>query len=255
MTLALRELQAAFADHLLAGPRPDLVAAIVGGRLPAEARLRIHRHHVLTSLAKVLEATFPTVSRLVGEDFFAGMARAFIVAEPPAQPVLAEYGKGFAAFIDTYAPAQGLPYLADMARLDWALGVAFSGSFGPCLTADTLAAIPAEELPARNLLLMPGATLLDSPYPLDRIWNAARRDASTDKVDVGAGGVRLLIYRQTDDSAFLVLGPGEAVFLSALANGAALEQATEAAFGCEAGFDLSRSFPRLLSLGVFAAVQ
>ena len=120
MTLALRELQAAFADHLLAGPRPDLVAAIVGGRLPAEARLRIHRHHVLTSLAKVLEATFPTVSRLVGEDFFAGMARAFIVAEPPAQPVLAEYGKGFAAFIDTYAPAQGLPYLADMARLEMA---------------------------------------------------------------------------------------------------------------------------------------
>lgn len=255
MTLALRDLQAAFADHLLGRAREELAAEVMGGRIPAEARLRIHRHHILSSLTRTLASTFPTVSRLVGEQFFGAMARAFSVAAPPTGPVLSEYGEGFAAFIAEYGPAQSLAYLADVARLDWALNVAFNSPVERRLDAQALTTIPMEELPAKNLDLAPGAMLLESPYPLDKIWRAAQPDASAEMVDIEAGGVCLLIHRQTDDAAFIALEQGEAAFLKALGKGASMEQATEASFAQESEFDLSMSFPRLLALGVFAALQ
>ena len=52
-------------------------------------------------------------------------ARASSPGRCPPQPVLAEYGAGFPDFVADYEPARGLPYLADVARLDWALNVAF----------------------------------------------------------------------------------------------------------------------------------
>ena len=40
MTLALRDLQAAFAAHIMGADRADLVAAVVGDPIAATARLR-----------------------------------------------------------------------------------------------------------------------------------------------------------------------------------------------------------------------
>src|SRR6266542_3456863 len=98
MPLALRDLQAAFAAHLLGADSGDLAA-------------------------EALATTFPTVQALVGEDFFRMLARAFVGQSPPNQPVLAEYGAGFPAFIAGHDAARDLPYLADIARLDWALNL------------------------------------------------------------------------------------------------------------------------------------
>ena len=114
MPLALPELQVALADHVIGHDRAELVASVVGDSIPAAARLRIHRNHVLRSLGTALSATFPTVQSLVGEEFFRGMARTFAASDLPQQPVLSEYGAGFARFVEGYVPASGLPYLADI---------------------------------------------------------------------------------------------------------------------------------------------
>src|SRR5882757_1139597 len=125
MPFALRDLQAAFAAHIMGADRADLVAMVVADTIPAAARLGVYRHHVFESLGTALAATFPTVQALVGPDFFRGLAHTFVGHALPSQPVLAEYGADFAAFIAGYDAARDLPYLADVARLDWALNLAF----------------------------------------------------------------------------------------------------------------------------------
>src|SRR5438552_12585039 len=188
MPLALPDLQAAFVAHVAATDRGDLVASVVGDSIPAAARLRVYRHHVFHSLATALSATFPTVQALVGDEFFRTMAQAFVAATLPTQPVLSEYGAGFASFVEGYAPAGGLPYLADMARLDWALNVAFNSPAEPRLGVAELAAIPGEQLPGKSVSLAPGAVVVCSVYPIDRIWAAAQPGASDETVDVAVGG-------------------------------------------------------------------
>jgi hypothetical protein len=251
---ALRDLQAAFAAHLAGHDEDGLVEAVVGDSIPAEARLRVHRHHVRHSLASALAATFPTVEALVGADFFRGMAGAFVERHLPAQPVLAEYGQGFPRFVAGWEPARSLPYLADVARLDWALNLAWHATDEGRLAAADLAAEPAERLPLLRLVLSPGTSLLGSPYPVDRIWTASQPGAAAGEVTLD-GGIDLLVLRQADDAAFLRLSRGEAAFLAAVEQGATLETAAGQATGTAPDFDLSSVFARLIGLGCFAALQ
>jgi hypothetical protein len=255
MPLALRDLQAAFTAHIVGGDRPDLIAAVRGDSIPAAARLAVYRHHVLHSLAGALAATFPTVQALVGEAFFRQLAHAFVAGGLPTQPVLAEYGAAFPAFVESRTAAHDLPYLADIARLDWAFNVAFhSPADGRLSTAD-LAVIPTEELPSKGLALAAGAGLIRSRYPIDRIWTASQPGASEETVDLAEGAASLLVLRRPDDAGFIVLERGEAAFLAALDAGQSLDAAAEAGLADDPAFNLSTTFSRLLRLQAFAAPQ
>lgn len=255
MPLALPDLQAAFAAHLAGEERGELIAAVVGDSIPAAARLRVYRHHVQHSLASALAATFPTVQALVGDDFFRALARAFVARTLPRQPVLAEYGAGFADFLADHEPARVLPYLADVARLDWALNTAFHAAPAPALTPAMLAAVEAERLPSLGLRLSDGVALVRSEFPIDRIWAASQPGASLEQVDVSSGGADLLVMRRPDDAAFVPLAAGEAAFVASLDAGNPLADSAEAGLRADPSFDLSTGFARLLALGVFAAPQ
>jgi hypothetical protein len=248
---ALPDLQADFASFLAGGDGEPMAAAVVGDSIGARARLRIYRHHVRHSLTTALAATFPTVQALVGESFFAGMARGYIEANMPQQPVLSEYGAGLADFIADFEPARGLPYLADTARLDWAMNVAFHTDPGPALDAAALTAVPTEQLPSLNLRLVQGATLIQSDFPLDRIWRASQPEAPDEKVDLATGGATLLVQ----GAGFVSLGPGDAAFLAQLDGATTLEQAAEAGVAADSGFDLSTCFAQFLGMSAIAALQ
>jgi hypothetical protein len=241
VTLALREWQANFAAQLAGG----------GG----DARLAIHRHHIKRSLAKALAGTFPTVQALVGADFFRQTAEAFAAQNLPTQPVLAEYGAEFPDFLSAQAARHGLAYLADVARLDWALNTAFYSCRGPRLTDADLADLPPERLASRRLTLAPGTALVRSRYPLDLIWAASQPGAPEGRVDIDRGPTRLLVLPRAQDAGFIVLGEGEAAFVAAVADGQSLETAAGAAFAIQSGFELSACFARLLGCEAFAALQ
>lgn len=253
--LGLRDLQAAFAGVVKGEGQPRLEAVVVGDAITAAARLRVYRHHVEHSLATALAATFSTVQAIVGEDFFRAMAGLYVAGDLPRQPVLAEYGAGFPTFIAGYEPAAPLPYLTDVARLDWALNFAFHSSPANHLTAADLSSLPAERVAELPLALAPGATVLRSNYPIDRIWRVSQPAAADETVDLGAGGVSLLVLRQEDDAAFVGLSEAEGAFLSALERGQTLEGAAEAGFQTGGAFDLSTTFGRLLALKAIAASQ
>jgi hypothetical protein len=251
---ALADLQHAFRRHVLGQDAEALLAASVGDRIPAAARLRVYRHHVITSLVAALGATFATVRAVVGGDFFASMARAFVVQSPPAGPVLSEYGAGFPAFVQDWPAAAGLAYLADVARLDWALNVAYNTPDSPGLTADHLAAVPPERLAHLRPGLRPGVSLLASPYPIDRIW-ALNHGDDGDTVDLDSGGVRLLVFPRDDDAAFAALEDGAAALLTALQGGQSLGAAIEQSLAAHPGLDVGAALGRLLTLQALAAIE
>jgi hypothetical protein len=253
--LTLRELQAGFAAHLVGADQHGLAMAVAGGTIAAAARLEVHRHHLQESLGAALAATFPTVHALVGADFFRGMAREFVRQSLPRQPVLAEYGEDFPAFLLDYEPARTLPYLADGARLDLALNLAFHAPAGPRLAAAELATISVERLPSMSVELAPGTAVIHSTYPLDLIWQASQPNAVEGTVDLTCGPCRLLVLRRPQDAGFVTLSSAEAAFLASTARGASLEEAASFGFEADSAFDLTASFARLLALGAFAALQ
>ncbi len=257
--MRLADLQAGFRGYLFGTPKAAvdyaLDRAIVPDRPGAAARLAIYRNHVRLSLTAALAATYQVVARLVGEAFFADVARAYIGGTPPLQPVLSEYGEGFAARLSADPRLQSMPWIADVAHLEWLLNVAFHCERHPPLCPADLAAIAPEAAAELRLSLQPGTAILRSPWPVDRIWLANQPPADGSGVDIDAGAVDLLVMRRDSDAAFLSLAAGEAAFLAALDAGQRLEDAVLSAAAETGHFPLAASLARFLSLGIFAQLM
>src|SRR5439155_21753788 len=117
----LAEVQRTFADALLDSRASDIAAVVAGDGVAPGARVAIYRHHVVTSLTAALRTMYPVVCGLVGDGFFAYAAHEFIVTQAPTGPCLSDYGEAFAEFLEGFPAARELVYLADLARLEWAL--------------------------------------------------------------------------------------------------------------------------------------
>src|SRR5262245_37344384 len=79
------------------------------GTVPRK-RFEIYRNNVVAGLTRALAIRFPATEKIVGEEFFAAMARAFVLRHPPTSPVLLNYGDDFSAFVEGFAPAKTVPY-------------------------------------------------------------------------------------------------------------------------------------------------
>lgn len=108
-----------FAAALL-DPSVALAGLTVWNGSDPACRLAIHRNNVIASLVDALADTFPVVQELVGSEFFRAMAAVFVRQAPPRSRILAKYGDEFPSFIEQFEPARGVPYLADMGRLEFA---------------------------------------------------------------------------------------------------------------------------------------
>jgi hypothetical protein len=111
-------MHAAFAEALLARDFDCPPGLRTWNGSDPGTRFAVYRNNLVVSLVDALADTYPVVQEMVGVEFFRAMAREFVRVQPPASPVLAHYGAGFAEFIEDFPPAAGLPYLPDLARLE-----------------------------------------------------------------------------------------------------------------------------------------
>jgi hypothetical protein len=249
---ALHELQSAFLRAMFGPDEPELLETIVGDGLLPAARLQIYRHHVLTSLTDVLQATFPVVCRLVDERFFRYAADAYIRQYPPEAPCLFEYGAHFPAFLVAFPPCRHLEYLADVARLEWALHRASHAEVRTRpLDPAELGGLAPHQVAQLTFQFDPSVILLDSPWPIDQIWRVHQADEEVyAPVDLNEGGVSLEIRRWDDDVGFRRLDSAMYTFRSTLAAGHTLARAAEAALAASQEFDCGAALHELLTDGV-----
>lgn len=250
--LGLPELQDAFRDALLDGNARRILREVENRRVGAAGALAIYRNHVRISLTAVLRTTFPVVCKLVDERFFAFAAHAYIQANPPVAPCLPEYGASFPDFLAGFAPCRGLPYLADVARLEWALNLAQIAPHAPKLDRAALAAQPPEALPRIVLTFVPSMRLLASSYAIDRIWLANQEPVQSGVVELG-GGARLQIHRAVDRPVFHALEPAEFLFRQVLRRGLPLGAAADVALAADPMFDLALDLRRMIQDDVLSS--
>lgn len=254
--------QAAFAAALLnpAQAVPKGLRAWNGSD-PA-ARFAVYRNNVVVSLVQALADAFPVVQRLVGDEFFAAMAGAYVRAHPPCSPVLSEYGDGFADWLAAFEPAAGLPYLPDMARLERARVRAYHAADAVAVGANALAAClrASHQLDRVRIGLHPATTVLASDWAVASLWAAHQHDGDEAIEQVALDRAEsALVVREGDDVLVLPVCRADAVFVqtlqSAQALGAAAEAATLAAGATDAtdAFDLAATLSLLIRHGCITA--
>lgn len=244
--LELADVQRRFARRLLQpGPARD-------------RRMAVYRNNVAASLIGVLRAHFPVIERIVGAEFFEAAAAAFVRAAPPASPVLAEYGGGFADFLAGFEPAADLPYLPDVARLEWARTVAYNAADDVPIGIERLAAVPADRIGAVQLLLHPATSIVASPWPIVSIWETNTHDAEPHRIGPDALGETALVTRPALEVLVRPLPAHGEVFVAALRRYALLGDAAAAAESAAAEqavpFDLAATLSVLFDAGAIACL-
>jgi hypothetical protein len=225
---ALAILQSAFARALVTDDLASFAPGVRGEKGAAERDLAIYRRSVFANWTKALAGTFPVVERLVGEAFFREAVRQFAIGEPSRSGDLNALGGGFPQFLERYPHASPLPYLPDVARLEWAYHESQMAADGEGLDFAALALVPADLQGAIRFRLQPAARLVESAYPILALWeaNQEERDGTPDRLE---GADRVLVSRRDAAAHLELLDAGDAMFLQALARSLTLEQALEGA--------------------------
>jgi hypothetical protein len=189
------------------------------GRGTSRERQGVYIEAYFARLAESLAADFPAVALACGQERFARLVAAYLRSSPPRGPSLADAGAALAAYLARgWARRERMPWLADLAALEWAVVESFYSR-----------AMRANEARVR-LGLCPSARLLPVSWPVHELWRVrsdprafalARRRIRRRRVEV----CLWRDVRQPVGVRVAALGKGEFATLRALRERAGLERA------------------------------
>ncbi|AGI67261.1 hypothetical protein OAN307_c15880 [Octadecabacter antarcticus 307] len=231
--------QSAFRAALLDPSNPPPIGLRNPDGAQATKRFDVYRNNVAVSLKDVLEAAYPVVAKLVGSEFFRAMAGVYLRAHLPKSPVMMLYGHEMPNFLASFAPAQSVPYLPDVARLELAIRHSYHAADATPIAPDALAKIAPDDLPNVTFTFAPSVHLIASRYPLQSIWVA-----NTQGGDIAKIAQPSLITRPEFDPQVDALTPQQAAVCQDLMDGKPLGVALRCG---GAGFDVGPLLGRLLS--------
>lgn len=248
---ALSAFQDAFAAALLAPESADARMQV----LAAQPGFAIYRNTVFKGCIDALQANFPAVTRLVGEEWLRAAAAVYVREHLPGEPSLLAYGDGFAAFLETFEPARELPYLAGVARLDRLWTESHAARDAARLDPMDVASLAPDVLARCTLTPHPAARWAwFDEQPVPTIWARNRTDGAFD-AGIDWRGEGILLTRPVDAVEHAPLHAASCAFLDACAAGLRLDEAADLALRADPDVDLSHLMAQLLSAGAFTQVH
>ena len=241
--LTLECLQHTVARAILGVPQFGLSPLLEAGGADPIQRLRIYQNNTRASLTSTLIAVFPVTTRLVDERFFRYAAGAFISFHPPSEPRLVRYGAEFPNFLRTFDGLSEMPFVAEIARLEWAIAEALDAA---SLPAADIGALKATGEAVPELPLQPSLRFVISHWPVMSIWSAHQESRDLDRLDASTRNPeRVALWRSGDNVRFALLTSAEFSFRSSLKAGLGLERAVARALTHDPMFDVAGALVRL----------
>lgn len=232
MKPALSEFQDNFA-HALYGGEPMILATVTG-----QPGFQVYRNSVIKAASDALLANFPTVERLVGREWLRAAAAIYVHQAPPTDARLIFYGETFADFLDDFPPARDLPYLGNVARLDYDWNCVHGAEDETAINLGFFASLDPDELGQSRLKPMASSRWRwVANQPAYSIWRI-NREAGEMPEELDWSGEGALLSRINGQVHWQSLSRGGCAFLDACTAGLALEQATDKALHDEPDLDL-----------------
>ncbi len=249
-------IQAAFQDYVLGqGEGAAPIAALITDQfgLAADDRLAIYYNAYRSRLREALGEAYGKIWAYVGDELFDGLAAGYLDAHPSSNPNLRWFGDRFADYLAQAMP--DYPYLAELARFEWTLGLAFDAPDATPLDAPAVAALAGDDWDALLLALHPSASRLTLHWNTVALWQALHDDAEPPAMQAQAAQ-DWLVWRRQEQPHFRSLDAVEAAALAALAQGLAFGPMCAAAADVKGGdvtLDLAGYLQNWMAHGLLTA--
>jgi hypothetical protein len=199
---------------------------------PWQRGLQAYQVNASALATRALQAAYPVLAALVGADCFAALACDFRLHHPPEQGDLACWGAALPRFVAHNPQLADVPYLADVALVEWALHTAASAPDAQAQPA-SFALLTQLDPAAVTLTLPPGTAVYASPWPVvSLIGTHLHNDPPWEHVATQLHqhhGEVALVTRQGLRACVLPCTTAEAALLTALLGGQSLLAALNAA--------------------------
>lgn len=253
--MQLEQQQADFAAALIdANAARASLPALVGGDDRVLDRLALYRSNVSAVWEKALSNAFPVVRALVGDEFFAALAAAYGRAHPSVSGDLNRFGAGLAGFVAEFEHAQSLPYLSDVAALEWAVHCAHHAADAEPVVRERIATLSPQNLLTARFALHPACHWFESPFPITSIWRAHQPQPTIALPDSFDKSEYALVVRSHWRVEVAESSAAEIAAIERLQAGGDIDSAIGAAFAKDVQFDFGTTLVRWLDLAVLVSV-
>lgn len=224
--------------------------------LTAAERVDIYHGMYLLRMVEALEADYPAIRHLLGEEAFVGLVEDYVQAFPSRSYTLNRLGDHLPDFLreDVHRPHAEL--LADLGRLELAITQVFDEEESPVLTPEQVQAVPPDRWAEARLRPIRALRLLTFHHPVLRWLDAARRGEPA-PVSVRRS-TRVVVYRQRYSVLRLELSRAEHALLGALVAGSPLGEAVAVAAAIRERrreFEVFKAFQTWVAEGMFSSVE
>jgi len=139
-------------------------------RLGPVERLDIYADMYFYRLRDSLAEDFPKVAAVLGGDRFHNLVTDYLLAHPSSHWSLRNLGEALPAYLEGHAPSSSRPFLADLARLEWARIDVFDEENAATLRREDLSGMPPEIIADLRLHLVPACRILRAAWNVASVW-------------------------------------------------------------------------------------
>jgi hypothetical protein len=203
-------------------------------RAPSSHGLAAYRSNAGALAERALGSAYPTIAALIGAESFAALARHFWHTHPPVRGDIGEWGETLPTFLADSEQLANEPYLADSARLDWAVHAATRAADANAAWPPALDALATTEPSQLRLQLQAGTAVIESRWPIVTIWQVHHGDEPFDNVRAAFAAERTQTALVWRDDGFAIQveathSSADAAFTAASIDGRSLAAALDAA--------------------------
>jgi hypothetical protein len=194
-------------------------------------RLSIYGDGYFLRIVDVMAANYEVLCAVAGEhEFRHHLARAYLVKHPSTYKCIDNVGNRMADFLKRYPLTRQLPFLPDLARVEWAFHESFYADEWPLFDPAKFAGVPVERWAGARITLDPSVRLLSLAFPVVPLWRDNGRWARRRLSSIRREPSFVLVYRRPDGQVRVAEEtPGAFALLEAFAAGRPLGQALKKA--------------------------
>ncbi len=213
---AYATLQDQLQNYVLSGDRSILPAIVDGPRLDATGRLDIYANGYRLRLIEVLDADYPALRSLAGDDLFDQVATAYIDSHTSIFPNARWFGAHLPSFLATDTAFDSQPVLAEMAAFEWAMSLAFDSADDRVLAIADLMTLPGEAWSTLRFCVHSSLQRLELSWNVAAFWHAVTREEDLPAPAQSSDAAIWIVWRRDLTTYFRSLEIDEAAALNTI---------------------------------------
>jgi len=174
----------------------DTVPLNFQGGDPGENRLSVYEGGYIARTREAIKEVYEALCHVLGPRQTFELVEAYASEYPSENYNLSFFGRHLPEFLLKYPLTQDLPFLPDLAKLEWQVCNAFHAEEQSPMNPQTLAGLSEEAWDRITLQFQPSVSLISSEWPVLDIWESRKTSVPEIKIDLVGRPQNVLIFRQ-----------------------------------------------------------